>query len=99
MSDINCGSGGGDNSGLSIRVAAIFVILIGSSTGALFPVFAKRSSWLQVPKGVFECVSLFSITQVLVDNSSSFAKYFGSGVIVGKPALFERETLFHLIFP
>jgi zinc transporter 1/2/3 len=57
---LNCGSGGGDDSYLNLRVAAIFVILIGSSSGALFPILAKRSSWLHVPKSVFECVSLSS---------------------------------------
>ena len=53
---INCGSGGGDDSHLNLRIASIFVILIGSSSGALFPILAKRSSWLHVPKSVFECV-------------------------------------------
>lgn len=41
---------------MSLRIAAIFVILVGSTAGALFPVLARRSSWLHVPKGVFEYV-------------------------------------------
>lgn len=39
---------------LGLRVASIFVILVCSTAGALFPVLAARSSWLHVPKGVFE---------------------------------------------
>lgn len=63
----NCGSGGGDDSNLSLRVASIFVILVGSSIGALFPVLTRRTKWLgsRVPKRAFDT-----------------AKYFGSGVIV-----------------
>lgn len=57
MEPINCGPGGGADSMLHLRIAAIFIILIGSSSGALFPVLAKRSSWLHVPKSVFEYVS------------------------------------------
>ncbi|KAF8202190.1 ZIP-like iron-zinc transporter [Pholiota molesta] len=72
---LNCGSGGGSDSDLNLRVAAIFVILVGSSSGALFPVLAKRSSWLHVPKSVFD-----------------FAKYFGSGVIIG-------TAFIHLLSP
>jgi zinc transporter 1/2/3 len=59
MSDINCGSGGGDSSGLNLRIASIFVILIGSTSGALFPVLAKRSSWLHVPKSIFDFAKYF----------------------------------------
>ena len=63
----NCGSGGGDDSELSLRIASIFVILVGSSFGALFPVLSRRTKWLgsRVPKSAFDT-----------------AKYFGSGVIV-----------------
>lgn len=66
----NCGSGGGDDSNLHLRIASIFVILVGSMFGALFPVLARRTRWLSaaVPKGVFDA-----------------AKYFGSGVIVRRP--------------
>jgi len=88
---INCGSGGGDGSNLDLRIAAIFVILITSSSGALFPILAKRSSGLQVvPKCIFECVCIIVFIQVLSNTTFSFAKYFGSGVIVGKLASFYR---------
>ena len=52
---------------LGLRIASVFIILVGSMFGALFPVLAKRTRWLapRIPKGVFD-----------------FAKYFGSGVIV-----------------
>jgi hypothetical protein len=55
MSDeVNCGSGGGADDLRGLRIASVFVILIGSGCGALFPVLAKRSSWLHVPTPVFE---------------------------------------------
>ena len=65
--DVNCGSGGGDTGSTGLRIASVFIVMIGSMSGALFPVLARRTRWLapRVPKGVFE-----------------FAKYFGSGVIV-----------------
>ena len=57
MSDaVNCGSGGGDDSSFGLRIASVFIILVGSMAGALFPVLAKRSSWLHVPKPIFELV-------------------------------------------
>lgn len=63
----NCGSGGGDQGDLALRVASIFVILAGSSIGALFPVLSRRTKWLgaRIPKQAFDT-----------------AKYFGSGVII-----------------
>jgi solute carrier family 39 (zinc transporter), member 1/2/3 len=39
---------------MGLRIASIFVILIGSSLGALFPILARRASWLKVPRSVFE---------------------------------------------
>ncbi|KAJ3757541.1 Zinc/iron permease [Lentinula raphanica] len=62
----DCGSGGGADTFFGLRIASIFIILIGSMFGALFPVISMRySKYIHVPKGVFE-----------------FAKWFGSGVII-----------------
>lgn len=71
--ELNCGEGGGSDEFFGLRVASIFIILIGSMFGALFPVLARRSRWLssRIPHGVFD-----------------FAKYFGSGVIVRRLCLF-----------
>ncbi|KAK0446894.1 ZIP-like iron-zinc transporter [Armillaria borealis] len=55
----NCGSGGGANTFFGLRVASIFIILVGSTFGALFPVLAKNSSWLHVPKFVFDFAKYF----------------------------------------
>ncbi|KAI0709673.1 ZIP zinc/iron transport family [Cerioporus squamosus] len=65
--ELNCGSGGGDRSDTGLRIASIFIILVGSLAGALFPVLARRSKYLSkhVPQRVFDT-----------------AKYFGSGVII-----------------
>ncbi|KAG6337374.1 hypothetical protein ID866_1697 [Astraeus odoratus] len=57
--DVNCGSGGGANTYTGLRIASIFVILVGSATGALFPVLAKRSSWLHVPRIVYDTAKYF----------------------------------------
>jgi zinc transporter 1/2/3 len=59
MSDLNCGSGGGATTYPQLRIASVFVILIGSMSGALFPVLARRSSWLHVPKAVFDFAKYF----------------------------------------
>ncbi|GLB41876.1 putative ZIP Zinc transporter [Lyophyllum shimeji] len=56
---LNCRSGGGAEDLLGLRVASIFIILVGSSSGALFPVLARRSSWLHVPKAVFDFAKYF----------------------------------------
>lgn len=56
---LNCSSDGGADDLLGLRVAAIFIILVGSSSGALFPVLARRSSWLHVPKFIFDFAKYF----------------------------------------
>ncbi|KAF9069746.1 ZIP zinc/iron transport family [Rhodocollybia butyracea] len=66
MSADDCGSGGGADTFLGLRVASIFIILVGSMFGSLFPVIAaKYSRIFRIPKAAFE-----------------FAKWFGSGVII-----------------
>lgn len=88
MSDdsVNCGSGGGANDLTGLRIGSVFVILATSSFGTLFPVVAKRTRLNTViPTSVFEWV--FSAVRQLssiADSLHSFAKYFGSGVIVGR---------------
>ncbi|KIY66849.1 ZIP-like iron-zinc transporter [Cylindrobasidium torrendii FP15055 ss-10] len=57
--ELNCGSGGGADNMLGLRIASIFIILVGSTSGALFPVLAKNSSWLHVPKSVFDFAKYF----------------------------------------
>ncbi|KAJ8694704.1 hypothetical protein PTI98_007356 [Pleurotus ostreatus] len=57
--EINCGSGGGADTLFGLRVASIFIILVGSTAGALFPVLARRSSWLHVPKSMFDFAKYF----------------------------------------
>ncbi|KAJ7576897.1 ZIP-like iron-zinc transporter [Mycena floridula] len=58
-SDVSCSSGGGGNTHFGLRVASIFIILAGSTSGALFPVLAKQSNWLHVPKGIFDFAKYF----------------------------------------
>ncbi|KAI0832077.1 ZIP zinc/iron transport family [Trametes gibbosa] len=65
--EVNCGSGGGDTSFTGLRIASVFIIMVTSLFGALFPVLARRTVWLRtrIPTRVFDT-----------------AKYFGSGVII-----------------
>lgn len=44
---------------MGLRIAAIFVILIGSAAGALFPILARRAKWLRVPKTAFDFAKYF----------------------------------------
>ncbi|KAI0033908.1 Zinc/iron permease [Vararia minispora EC-137] len=55
----NCGPGGGAGDLTALRIASIFIIGVGSIGGALFPVLAKRSSWLRVPPAVFDFAKYF----------------------------------------
>jgi zinc transporter 1/2/3 len=64
--EINCGNGGGSEEFFGLRVAAVFIILVTSSFGALFPVVARRTR----------------LKNVIPDSVFQFAKYFGSGVII-----------------
>ncbi|KAI0046087.1 ZIP zinc/iron transport family [Auriscalpium vulgare] len=56
---LNCGGGGGATTYKSLRIASIFIIWFGSSFGALFPVLARRTSWLAVPPALFEFAKYF----------------------------------------
>jgi zinc transporter 1/2/3 len=49
------------NDYMGLRIAAIFIIGFGSMAGALFPVLARKSTWLHVPKPIFECVALLCL--------------------------------------
>lgn len=82
MSDeLDCGNGGGSDTFFGLRIGSVFIILVTSTAGALFPVLAKQSTWFHVPKNVFEyALVTFAADSALIQ--SSFAKYFGSGVIV-----------------
>lgn len=71
VEDTTCGDTT-SSTDLPLRIASIFVILVGASFGALFPVLSRRTKFLRsrIPKGVFDT-----------------AKYFGSGVIVRSSAI------------
>jgi len=51
---LQCGSVQNETTFFGLRVASIFVILVTSSFGALFPVIAKRNPWLAVPKSAYK---------------------------------------------
>ncbi|KAJ3930695.1 MAG: ZIP-like iron-zinc transporter [Lentinula lateritia] len=56
---IDCNSDSQGDAFLGLRIASIFVIYIGSSCGALFPVLARRSKFINVPKSLFEFAKFF----------------------------------------
>ena len=77
----NCGAGGGRDTHFGLRIGSIFIILVGATGGALFPVLVKRSKRINLPGYIFEYVHPFaSLSPRLIPRR--FAKYFGSGVIV-----------------
>ena len=57
--DVDCSPGGGDTGSTGLRIASVFIILVGSMFGALFPVLSRRMKWLQVPKGLFDFAKYF----------------------------------------
>lgn len=88
MSDEDqCGGVQNEDAFLNLRVASVFVVLVTSTFGACFPLWAKDRRI--IPSGVFQYVyprypfSDRSLThQPPVAFITRFAKYFGSGVIV-----------------
>ncbi|KAK7024950.1 ZIP-like iron-zinc transporter [Favolaschia claudopus] len=44
---------------LHLRIASVFIVLVCATAGTLFPVLARRSKWLHVPKSVFDFAKYF----------------------------------------
>ncbi|KAE9392950.1 ZIP-like iron-zinc transporter [Gymnopus androsaceus JB14] len=87
----DCSSSNPGDALLGLRIASIFIIYIGSSFGALFPVLARRSKYIQCAQIVVRVCG----RDFLRDRSNhhlSFAKYFGSGVIIA-------TAFIHLLSP
>jgi len=78
--DDECGSVSNEVTFIGLRVASIFIIAVCSTLSTLFPILSKRVKWLQVPAFLYEYVSVLQLFRTL--EFCSFAKYFGSGVIV-----------------
>ena len=51
-----CGPGGAVDVKMGLRIAAIFIILFASLSAAVFPILAKRTTVVRVPKSVYEHV-------------------------------------------
>ncbi|KAK7039905.1 ZIP-like iron-zinc transporter [Favolaschia claudopus] len=56
---VQCGNIDNGDSLLGLRVASVFVILVCATSGTLFPILAKRSTWLHVPQSVFDFAKYF----------------------------------------
>lgn len=57
--DVSCNTGNEYDGRLGLRIAAIFVIWLGSSVGACFPIYAKRNKGLKVPEWTFFVAKYF----------------------------------------
>jgi solute carrier family 39 (zinc transporter), member 1/2/3 len=55
----SCDTGNEYDGRMGLRVAAIFVIWLGSSAGACFPIYAKRNKGLKVPEWTFFVAKYF----------------------------------------
>ncbi|KAJ7464472.1 ZIP-like iron-zinc transporter [Mycena latifolia] len=55
----SCGSVRRPDTHLGLRVASVFIVLVCATSGTLFPVLARRSKWLHVPKSVFDFAKYF----------------------------------------
>jgi hypothetical protein len=103
-SDLNCGNGGGADSYTNLRIASVFIVLIGSSFGALFPVLAKKTQWVKVPDAVFEsvlqssslplCSPSFTASPSILVPVSSSVSFFGL-----VPPFLTLETDSHFLYP
>jgi len=71
-----CGVGGGSDTHFHLRIGSVFVILVGATGGALFPVLVKRSKKISLPGYVFEYVHSFSRLPVLVIDRIQVCKVF-----------------------
>ncbi|KAI0306097.1 ZIP-like iron-zinc transporter [Multifurca ochricompacta] len=56
---LNCGAGGGSTSFTGLRIASVFIIWVCSTFGAVFPIIARRSSFVPVPHSIFEFAKYF----------------------------------------
>jgi hypothetical protein len=54
--ELNCGGGGGADTYFHLRIGSVFVVLVTSTGGALFPLLAKRSTKINIPGYFFESV-------------------------------------------
>ncbi|KAF7330007.1 hypothetical protein MKEN_00264700 [Mycena kentingensis (nom. inval.)] len=54
-----CGAVDNGTTFQELRIAAVFIIWVTSTAGTLFPVLARRSKWLHVPKSLFEFAKYF----------------------------------------
>lgn len=92
-----CGPPGGVDIFFHLRVAAIFIMLVTSTLGAVFPVIAAHGRWHVHPL-VFEYVQsvwlqLHALMTCAGPVRCRFVKFFGSGVIVRPKASLVAPTL------
>lgn len=82
--EVDCSEGGGDDRFLGLRIGSIFIILACATCGALFPVIAKRSSCLHLPRSAYAYALLFPLLSRCTETD-----YF----VLGSPNTLDRVSL------
>lgn len=66
----SCGSISNDTPRMGLRIGSIFIILVTSAVGTLFPVIAKRA--LRIPTAAFDFVKYFGSGVIVRSVASLF---------------------------
>ncbi|KAH0583311.1 hypothetical protein H2248_011179 [Termitomyces sp. 'cryptogamus'] len=66
-----------ENHLLGLRIGSVFIILATSTAGALFPVLARRTSWLNVPKAIYDLAKYFGSGVII---ATAFIHLLGAGL-------------------
>ncbi|KAF2476565.1 low-affinity zinc ion transporter-like protein [Lindgomyces ingoldianus] len=86
-SPVNCETGNGYDGRMGVRISAVFVILVGSMLGAMFPVYARRHSGLGVPDWAFFVAKYFGsgviIATAFIHLLAPANEALGNGCLTG----------------
>ncbi|KAF1958915.1 low-affinity zinc ion transporter-like protein [Byssothecium circinans] len=103
-----CDSGNEYDGRLGLRISAIFVILVGSTLGAVFPVFARRNKSLHVPEWAFFVAKYFGsgviIATAFIHLLAPANENFGNPCLEGRipdypwPEAIALMTIFLMFF-
>ncbi|KAF2440375.1 putative Low-affinity zinc transporter of the plasma membrane [Karstenula rhodostoma CBS 690.94] len=92
-SPVRCSSSNDYDGRIGIRISSIFVILVGSMFGAVFPVFARRNRQLGIPESLFFIAKYFgsgviiatAFIHLLAPANEALGDECLTGVIAGYP--------------
>jgi len=58
-SSLQCGAIDNEVQWFGLRIGAVFIILATSLSGSLFPVLARKASWMHIPQGAYDFAKYF----------------------------------------